>query len=275
MSGELSGKTAIVTGAGRGLGRSMALGLARAGANVVITALRNRREIDQVAEEGAQIPGVGAIRAMLADVANEANCQRVVNETVREFGGVHILVNNAGRGMRFISEKFFDTPTKFWEADPAIWQMIVATNVNGPFLMSRAVAPYLMKQHWGRIINISINHETMRRPGFSPYGPSKAALESETIIWSQDLAGTGVTVNALLPGGATDTGMVPPDVPAHMREKLLHPEIMIPPLLWLASDAANEVTGCRFVANAWDASLPAEEAAKKSHDAAGWIPQSF
>jgi NAD(P)-dependent dehydrogenase (short-subunit alcohol dehydrogenase family) len=275
MSGELSGKTAIVTGAGRGLGRSMALGLARAGANVVITALRNRREMDQVAEEGAQIPGAGAIRAMLADVANEANCQRVVNETVREFGGVQILVNNAGRGMRFISEKFFDTPTKFWEADPAIWQMIVATNVNGPFLMSRAVAPYLMKQHWGRIINISINHETMRRPGFSPYGPSKAALESETIIWSQDLAGTGVTVNALLPGGATDTGMVPPDIPAHLREKLLHPDIMIPPLLWLASDAANEVTGCRFVANAWDASLPAEEAAKKSHDAAGWIPQSF
>lgn len=275
MGGELSGKTAIVTGGGRGLGRSMALGLARAGANVVITALRNRREMDQVAEEGAQIPGAGAIRAMLADVANEANCQRVVNETVREFGGVHILVNNAGRGMRFISEKFFDTPTKFWEADPAIWQMIVATNVNGPFLMSRAVAPYLMKQHWGRIINISINHETMRRPGFSPYGPSKAALESETIIWSQDLAGTGVTVNALLPGGATDTGMVPPDIPAHLREKLLHPDIMIPPLLWLASDATNEVTGCRFVANAWDASLPAEEAGKKSHDAAGWIPQSF
>ena len=274
MSGELSGKTAIVTGAGRGLGRSMALGLARAGADVVITALRNRREIDEVAEEGAQISGAGTIRAMLADVANDANCQRVVNETVREFGGVHILVNNAGRGMRFISEKFFDTPTKFWEADPAIWQMIVATNVNGPFLMSRAVAPYLMKQRWGRIINISVNHETMRRPGFSPYGPSKAALESETIIWAQDLAGSGVTVNALLPGGATDTGMVPPDIPVHLREKLLHPGIMVPPLLWLASDAANEVTGCRFVANAWDASLPAEEAAKKSQAAAGWIPQN-
>jgi 3-oxoacyl-[acyl-carrier protein] reductase len=274
MSEELSGKTAIVTGAGRGLGRAMALGLARAGANVVITALRNRREIDQVAEERAQIPRAGAIRAMLADVANEANCQRVVNETVREFGGVHILVNNAGRGMRFISEKFFDTPTKFWEADPAIWQMIVATNVNGPFLMSRAVAPYLMKQHWGRIINISINHETMRRPGFSPYGPSKAALESETIIWAQDLAGTGVTVNALLPGGATDTGMVPPDIPLHVREKLLHPDVMIPPLLWLVSDAANEVTGERFIANVWDTALPPEKAAEKSRAAAGWIAQT-
>ena len=84
--------------------------------------------------------------------------------------------------------------------------MIVATNVNGPFLMARAAAPHMMRQRWGRIVNISINHETMRRAGFSPYGPSKAALESETIIWAQDLDGTGVTVNALLPGGATDTG---------------------------------------------------------------------
>ncbi|HEX4641989.1 MAG TPA: SDR family oxidoreductase, partial [Candidatus Acidoferrales bacterium] len=249
MSAELSGKTAIVTGAGRGLGRSMALALARAGASVVITAARNKREIDAVAEEASRIPAPGAIRPMLADVASDANCQRVVNETVREFGGVHILVNNAGRGMRFVSEKFFDTPTKFWEADPAIWQMIVATNVNGPFLMSRAVAPFMTRQHWGRIINISINHETMRRPGFSPYGPSKAALESETIIWAQDLAGTGVTVNALLPGGATDTGMVPPDSPLHLRETLLHPDSIVPPLLGLVSDAANDVTGSRFAAN--------------------------
>lgn len=274
MSGELSGKTAIVTGAGRGLGRCMALALARAGASVAITAMRNKREIDSVAEEAAQIPDAGPVRPMLADASNEANCQRVVNETVREFGTVHILVNNAGRGMRFISEKFFDTPTKFWEADPAVWQLIVATNVNGPFLMSRAVAPFMMKQHWGRIINISINHETMRRPGFSPYGPSKAALESETIIWSQDLAGSGVTVNALLPGGATDTGMVPLDIPLNMREALLPPEIIVPPLMWLVSDAANEITGSRFTANLWDASIPPEQAAEKAGAAAGWIPEA-
>jgi 3-oxoacyl-[acyl-carrier protein] reductase len=252
----------------------LALGLARAGANVVVTAARNRWEIDLVAEEAAKIPATGAIRAMLADVSSDANCQRVVNETVREFGAVHILVNNAGRGMRFVSEKFFDTPTKFWETDAAVWQMIVATNVNGPFLMARASAPHMMRQRWGRIVNISINHETMRRPGFSPYGPSKAALESETIIWAQDLAGTGVTVNALLPGGATETGMVPPDIPLHLREKLLHPDIMIPPLLWLVSEAASEVTGSRFAANLWDGALPPEQAAEKSRTTAGWIPQN-
>ena len=274
MSGELSGKTAIVTGAGRGLGRSMALGLARAGANVVITATRNRREIESVAEEAAKIPTPGAIRPILADATSEANCQRVVNETVQEFGGVHILVNNAGRGMRFVSEKFFDTPTKFWETDGTVWQMIIATNVNGPFFMARAAAPHMLRQRWGRIVNISMNHETMRRSGFSPYGPSKAALESETIIWAQDLAGSGVTVNALLPGGATDTGMVPVDIPLHLREKLLHPDIMIPPLLWLVSEAANEVTGSRFDAKLWDAALPPDQAAEKARTAAGWIPRT-
>lgn len=262
--GELSGKTAIVTGAGRGLGRSMAFGLARAGANVVITAARHREEIDRVAEEAANIAGAGAIRALVADVTKEEDCQRVWDEAVQAFGAVHMLVNNAGRGMRFVSEKFFDTPTKFWETDPSVWRMIVETNVNGPFLMARAVAPQMMRQRWGRIVNISINYETMRRPGFSPYGPSKAALESETIIWAQDLAGTGVTVNSLLPGGATDTGMVPADIAPHLRQKLLHPDIVIPPLLWLVSEAANEVTGSRFDARLWDTSLPPEQAAEKA-----------
>jgi NAD(P)-dependent dehydrogenase (short-subunit alcohol dehydrogenase family) len=272
MSGQLSGKTAIVTGAGRGIGRAMALGLARAGANVLITAARNRDEIDQAAADAARENTAGSIRAIVADVAKGEDAQRAVEEALRESGALHILVNNAGRGMRFVSEKFFETPTKFWEADPAVWRMIVDTNVNGPFLMARAAAPHMMKQGWGRIINISINHETMRRPGFSPYGPSKAALESETIIWAQDLAETGVTVNALLPGGPTDTGMVPQGIPSHLRAKLLPPDIMVPPLLWLVSDAANGVTGSRFEAKMWDVGLLPEQAAARSRAVAGWTP---
>jgi NAD(P)-dependent dehydrogenase (short-subunit alcohol dehydrogenase family) len=149
------------------------------------------------------------VRGLTADVTNEEDDLLVVSEAIREFGAIHILVNNAGRGMRFVSENFLGTPTKFWQTDPAVWRMIIDTNVTGPFLMARAVLPHMLKQHWGRIINISMNYETMRRAGFSPYGPSKAALESETIIWAQDLAGTGVTVNSLLPGGATDTGNGP------------------------------------------------------------------
>ncbi len=250
-SGELSGKTAIVTGGGRGLGRAMALGLLRAGANVAITAARTTQEIETVEKEGVKLGATGTLRKFVADVTREEDCRLVVSETIREFGSVHILVNNAGRGMRFVSEKFFDTPTKFWQTDPAVWRMIIDTNVNGPFLMAREVAPQMLKQGWGRIVNISMNHETMRRAGFSPYGPSKAALESETIIWARDLAGTGVTVNSLLPGGATDTGMVPREI---SRAHLLDPNIMVPPLLWLVSESAGNVTGSRFAANLWDSS---------------------
>jgi NAD(P)-dependent dehydrogenase (short-subunit alcohol dehydrogenase family) len=269
-SGDLSGKTAIVTGAGRGLGRAMALGLARAGANVVITAARTRLELDAVVDGVAKAHPGRTVCALMADVTRDEDCRRVVSETIREFGAVHILVNNAGRGMRFVSESFFDTPTKFWQTDPAAWRMIIDTNVNGPFLMARAVVPHMLQQRWGRIINISMNHQTMCRAGFSPYGPSKAALESETIIWAQDLAGTGVTVNALLPGGATGTGMIPDGIAPEARSRLLDPAIMVPPLLWLASQAADQVTGDRFVATLWDSSLPPEQASERARSRAGW-----
>lgn len=100
---------------------------------------------------------------------------------------------------------------------------MIDTNVNGPFLMARAGAPHMLKSAWGRIINMSMAYATMRRRGFSPYGPSKAALESETLIWAQELDGTGVTVNAVLPGGATLTGMIPESFPEAERRRLLNP----------------------------------------------------
>jgi 3-oxoacyl-[acyl-carrier protein] reductase len=115
-----------------------------------------------------------------------------------------------------------------------------------------------------------MNHETMRRAGFSPYGPSKAALESETVIWAQDLQGTGVTVNALLPGGATDTGMIPEGVPEALRQKLLRPQVMVEPLVWLASDTAAGITGTRINASRWDSSLPAGQALAAAIENAGW-----
>jgi len=148
--------------------------------------------------------------------------------------------------------------------------MVIDTNVNGPFLMARAVVPSMLQAGSGRIINISMNHATMRRRGFSPYGPSKAALESETIIWAEDLAGTGVTVNALLPGGAALTGMIPPGVSEAVRAHLLDPDIIVPPMLWLASNEADGVTGKRLVANRWRMNLDETAAAKEAMDEAGW-----
>ena len=247
-----SGRVAIVTGAGRGLGRAMALGLTHAGIRVVATSARERAEIEALASEA----GEGMVVPLLADVTREADAQRVVGAALERFGRLDILVNNAGRGMKYVSETFMTEPTRFWEVEPATWRMVIDTNVNGPFLMARAAAPLMVRAAWGRIVNVSVSHSTMRRSGFSPYGPSKAALESETLIWAQDLCGTGVTVNALLPGGATLTGMIPDAIPQSARSALLDPAIIVPPLLWLVSDETDAISGCRVTAKEWDARNP-------------------
>ena len=255
----LAGRVAIVTGGGRGLGRAMVLGLANAGAAVVATASREASEIENLSAAAPQ----GRILPIIADVTKEDDCARAVATALDRFSRLDIVVNNAGRGMKYVSEDFMTAPTRFWETTPETWRLIIDTNVVGPFLMARAAVPTMLAAGWGRIVNISMNTETMRRRGFSPYGPSKAALESATIIWAADLDGSGVTVNALLPGGATATGMIPKSFPDASRASLLDPAIMVPPLLWLASTKSDGVTGKRFVAKDFRADAP--DAA-----AAGW-----
>lgn len=193
----------------------------------------------------------GHIVALQADVTKPEDCARVVKTVLAQGRRLDMLVNNAGRGMRYVSESFLTEPTRFWETEPEVWRMVIDTNVNGPFLMSRACVPVMIAAGWGRIVNISMNHATMRRADFSPYGPSKAALESETIIWAHNLAGTGVTVNALLPGGATLTGMIPEGADPALKRNLLDPSVIVPPLLWLTSAGADGVTGMRFDASVW------------------------
>jgi NAD(P)-dependent dehydrogenase (short-subunit alcohol dehydrogenase family) len=266
MNDKADRKVAVVTGGGRGLGAAMALGLARAGYRVVVTAAREAAEIEAIAAEA----GVDRVYPLVADVTREEDCERVVDAALARFGSLDILVNNAGRGMKYISSSFMTEPTRFWEADASAWRSMIDTNINGPFLMARAAVRPMLRGRWGRIINISMNRDTMQRAGFSPYGPSKAALESETIIWAQDLAGTGVTVNALLPGGATLTGMIPPGVPQHVRAALLDPGIMIRPLLWMVSPASDGITGKRLVANRWRMDVDDAAAAQSAMLDAGW-----
>lgn len=245
---DLAERVAIVTGAGRGLGRAMAEGLAAAGCRVIATAARTP---DELAPLAAAFPD--RMIALRADVTDAADCARCVETALSRFGRLDVLVNNAGRGMRSISPHFMTEPTKFWQAEIDAWRTLIDTNVNGPFSMARAAVPVMLRAGWGRIVNISMNYDTMRRAGFSPYGPSKAALESATVIWAQDLAGTGVTANALLPGGATRTGMIPPGLPEALSAKLRDPRIIVPPLLYLASSRSDGVSGQRFIATLWPA----------------------
>ena len=250
--GKLDGKIAIVTGGGRGIGRAIVEAYLREGASVVATAAREGAEVEALVE------GAGPERALalVADVTDPEDCERVVSETVGRFGRVDVLVNNAGRGMKYVSEGFLFEPTRFWETDPETWKMVVDTNVNGPFLMARAVVPRMLAQGSGSIVNVSMNYGTMKRRGFSPYGPSKAALESESIIWAQDLEGSGVRLNVLLPGGATETGMIPDGLPEDVRQGLLRPGVVAEPAIYLASDDSLHLTGHRIVATQWSPDDP-------------------
>lgn len=251
---SLKDRVVIVTGGGRGLGREMALALAASGARVVITGARARDELDQVCSVADNLTGAGRIVACLADVTNPEDCERVIAQTLDTFGDVYGLINNAGRGMRLISETYNTVPTKFWESPADAWKSIIDINVNGTFLMSRAVTPHLIERGAGMIVNVSTSPVTMVRRGYAPYGPSKAAIEACSASWAADLEGTGVSVNVLLPGGATDTALLP----GHGKDRrgadgqLLDPAIMAPPAVWLFTDDARQYTARRFVAKHWD-----------------------
>lgn len=267
---QIPSHVAIVTGGGRGLGRAMVLGLAQTGIQVIATAARERSEIEAVAEEVRQSCGESRVLPLVADVTQEDDCAEVIDAAVKRFGRLDILVNNAGRGMKYVSNEFLTEPTRFWEVAAETWRLVIDTNVNGPFMMARHAVPVMLKAGWGRIVNVSVSQGTMRRRGFSPYGPSKAALESETIIWAQDLEGSGVTVNVLLPGGATLTGMVPQTVSEKAKSTLLDASIIVPPLLWLVSPEADGITGRRLVATKWQNGNDGKAAAEAATEQAGW-----
>jgi NAD(P)-dependent dehydrogenase (short-subunit alcohol dehydrogenase family) len=244
VGGELDERVAIVTGGGRGIGRAIALGYASAGADVLISVARSPEEAAEVVALGEALPGT--IQAVQADVTVPGDVDRLVQRALEVRGRIDVLVNNAARGMRFVNERFMTDPQPFWEADPVAWGLVIETNIVGVFLMSRAVVPHMLATGRGSIINITVNEATMTRRGFSPYGPSKAALEAITRVWEAELEGTGVALNLLAPGGATATGMVPDHVPEGVE--LLDPEIIVPPALHLA---LTETSGARILASEW------------------------
>ena len=255
MGNKLKDKVAIITGGGRGIGRAIAEAYANEGATVVITAAKNKNEIEETANKINAFP-------ILSDITKKSDVDNLINETLNRFGGIDILVNNAARGMKFVNENFMTDPKPFWEADPEMWQKVINTNVNGVFLVTRKVILQMLKQKYGRKINISINFETMKRKGFTPYGPSKAALESMSIIWAQELEGSGINLNLLLPGGATLTGMIPENFSQEQKALLLKPEIIGPAAVYLASDEAKHINGKRIIATEWNKENGLKDAVK-------------
>src|SRR5215470_7063427 len=220
----------LVTGGTSGLGLAMASALATAGATVALTG----RSAERAAAVAAGLPGAAGIEL---DVRDESSVARAVDQAWSRLGGIDMLVNNAGIGMRTVNPRFMTHPQGFWEVPAGAFSAVIETNLTGYFLMAREVTPRMLAAGGGRIVNISVSHSTMHRAGFVPYGPSRAGSEALSKIMAADLRDTGVTVNLLLPGGATLTGMLPPDAVPRGRE-FLEPVVMGPPIVWLASDEA-------------------------------------
>jgi NAD(P)-dependent dehydrogenase (short-subunit alcohol dehydrogenase family) len=243
---HLDGTVVLVTGGTSGLGRAMAEALSNAGARVALTG----RDLARAEAVAAQL-GAAAVGLAL-DVRDETSVQAVVAEAYQRLGDVDVLVNNAGIGMRTVNPRFLTEPQPFWEVSPSGFREVMETKVTGSFLVARAIVPRMLAKGGGRVITISMSEQTMTRQGFVPYGPSGAAVEAMSRVMAADLAGTSVTVNILLPGGASTTGMIPDNVSTEVRARLLDPAIMGPPIVWLASDEANGVHDQRIIAKDFD-----------------------
>jgi NAD(P)-dependent dehydrogenase (short-subunit alcohol dehydrogenase family) len=252
----------------------MALGLARAGCHVAAVG----HIADDIAPFTADaVTFTERVLPLVADLRRPAECDRVIAAAIDRFGRIDILVNNAGVTFTTISPDRFrqPAPPKFWEISDDIVQTTIDTNFVAADRLARRLAPHLIELGWGRIINVTTKLDTMNRAGASPYGPSKAALEMATEIWAKEVAGTGLTVNILNPGAGANTPGMAQEMRDASREgrapRLVEPDEMVPPLLWLVSADADGVNGWRFDANAWDATRNPAAAAQAAGRPAGLV----
>lgn len=247
----LQDKRALVTGASSGLGLAMARALAEAGATVVLTA-RSAEKLDTTVAALARC-GLD-VHAQVMDVRDEQSIATAVEEVRQRWGGLDLLVNNAGIGMRTVNPDFLTDPQPFYQVSAAAFRDLIDTNLTGYFLVAQEFMTLFLEQRRGKIVNITMNHATMRRKGFVPYGPSRAGTESLSLIMAEDLREANVDVNMLLPGGATETGMIPKQHKEAIKAQfdLLSPDVMAEPIVFLASDASDGLTGERLIASEFD-----------------------
>jgi NAD(P)-dependent dehydrogenase (short-subunit alcohol dehydrogenase family) len=246
----LSRKVALVTGAGRGLGRGFALALAAEGMHVGISA-RTESELNQTAD--LIVASGGSCHAVVADMSEPDSIRAMVSKVATTLGPIHTLVNNAGEPGH---------GRRIWEIDPEAWWHTQTVNVRGPFICSQEVLPAMIDEGSGRIINISSNSAFNPWPYFSAYGTSKAALSMMSRTMAAELTDSGVTVFAYSPG-PTHTPMwddvvispnTDPIVQASFREileagTLNTIEDTVANFIRLARGDADELTGCHIHGN--------------------------
>jgi len=264
VTGQFKERAILLTGAAGGLGSVMTRALLDAGHCVAAldanpeALVRLLETLDVPRERLLPIP---------ADVSSEDECNGAVAAALAHFGRIDGLINNAGIGMSAIRPDAETHHPGIEELTTDIWDMFYLVNMRGPMILTRAAVPHMRKQGWGRVVNNTTSFKTMLR--VLPYGAVKSALESMSAVWAQQLNGSGITVNVLVPGGPTDTPFIA-DEAGWPRGKMLRPAIMAAPAVWLMSDAANGVTGRRITASDWDLSLPPDDAAAAASRAIGW-----
>ncbi|MGH9325245.1 MAG: SDR family NAD(P)-dependent oxidoreductase [Terriglobia bacterium] len=187
MKTNLEGRIAIVTGAGRGLGKAIALALAQAGARIALVA-RSSNELDQAAAEIHELQGEA--HAFPADVTKEDEVSQLATAITARWSNLHILVNNAGINVR----------NKLTDFDPADWRRVIDTNLVAPFLLCRAFLPFMKGHGYGRIINLTSTQSHVALPGRTAYAASKAGLLGFTRALALELAREDITVNGISPG---------------------------------------------------------------------------
>ncbi|HKH11392.1 MAG TPA: SDR family NAD(P)-dependent oxidoreductase [Rubrobacter sp.] len=228
---------ALITGASQGLGRALALAYAREGASLVINS-RSEESIRPVAEE---VEGLGAeVLAVAADVSNGEDALRLVGEAVGRFGGIDVLVNNAGLlGPRVTIEDYPEDE----------WRRVIDANLTGPFLVSKAAVPHL--REGASIINVVSGVSVEGRAEWGAYSVSKFGMEGLSQILAAELEDRGVRSNAVDPGGMR-TGMRAAAYPEEDPRTRITPEENTAVFVYLASDESKGVTGKRFKAQEFD-----------------------